>query len=94
MRLSAQVSRKPLPGERQRHPFGEVAAAGGGELRDLRLEPAVLGDQPFEPREIPRLARLDEAGEGAQRRRRHGVPRSRAARRIRSAKRIAAATAR
>ncbi len=71
-----------------------VAPRGGGEARDLGREPAVLGQQAVEQRQVARPARFEKPREATQGRGRHSGPRSRAARRMRSAKRTAAATAR
>jgi hypothetical protein len=84
-----------LLGERQRA-LGEVAACGGGQRGDLGLEPAILAREPVEAGKVAGLPRVHQALEVAQRGRGHGrsPPRARAAARILSEKRIAAATAR
>ena len=79
-------------------------AGGGGRASrvvpqggDLGRERAVAGEEPVEAGEVARPARLGEAGEAAERRGRHAPrpsARARAARRMRSEKRMAAATAR
>ena len=79
---------------RQRDAGREVARQRAGQRRDLGGELAVPGQEAVEPGEVARLARLGEPRQPAQRRGRHAGPRSRAARRMRSEKRMAAATAR
>jgi len=83
-----------LPLRRQRLARPGVARRGSPELGDFGLEAALLGEQPVERRQVARLAGLDEHHQLAERGRRHEWPRARAALRMRSAKRIAAATAR
>jgi hypothetical protein len=83
-----------LLGERKRS-FGEIAGAGGGEGGDLFREAAILGQEAIEPGEVARLAGVHQAHELAKGRRRHRRrPLARAAVRILSEKRMAAATAR
>lgn len=79
---------------RQRLAARGIGRRGGGERRKLGHEAPVLGEEAFQPGKVAGLARLHEAGELPERGGGHPPRRSRAARRIRSAKRTAAATAR
>ncbi len=74
--------------------LSEVAGRGRGDLQDLGGKAAVLEQERVEHGEVARAPRLGEGGELAERFGRHAPPRERAAWRIRSEKRIAAATAR
>ena len=80
--------------QRQRDGGRAVTCEGGGEGGDLGLELAGEGQEPVEAGEVAGPARLGETGESAERGRVLAPLRARAARRMRSEKRIAAATAR
>ena len=94
MRWSAQALAQRLLGQRHGDAGLEVAGGGAREAGDLRRETAVLGDHRLEAGEVAGLAGLEQAGELAEPGRGHSGLRSRAALRMRSAKRTAAATAR
>ena len=82
-----------LLGKRHRS-LGAVAPADRRQRGDRRGQPPVLAEQPVEAGEVAGLAGLGQPQQVTERGRVHGRPRARAATRIRSEKRIAAATAR
>ena len=71
-----------------------VGRSGACHSGELHCERAIRGEEALQPGEIAGLARRHEGGEHPERGGGHPPVRSRAARRIRSAKRTAAATAR